>query len=130
MTLKENGFLRHCPKLTPMRLEPEGSLVQPLPGGRARRVAARTDWSRVDATTEDEIATHAAQDDRAAMIDAANWARGVRLRLGLSRTEFSRHIAVPVATVRDWENGRQVPAGMARVLSRIIDRVPAAALTG
>ena len=127
MTLKENGFLRHCPKLTPMRLESDGSVVQPLPGGR---VAARTDWSRVDATTEDEIATHAAQDDRAAMIDAANRARGVRLRLGLSRTEFSRHIAVPAATVRDWENGRQVPAGMARVLSRIIDRVPAAALTG
>jgi DNA-binding transcriptional regulator YiaG len=35
---------------------------------------------------------------------------------------------MPVATVRDWERGKLFPEGAARVLLRLIDQVPEAAL--
>ena len=35
---------------------------------------------------------------------------------------------MPVSTVRDWERGKLFPEGPARVLLRVIDEVPEAAL--
>jgi len=99
-----------------------------LPSGALRAATPRTDWSRVDATTEAEIARHEATDEAEARGDAAAWARGVRRRLGLSQEEFARRIAVPVATVRNWEQGKRAPRGPARALLRLIDRSPATAL--
>ena len=60
------------------------------------------------------------------MDDAAAWARRVRRRLGLSQTDFARRVHVPVATVRDWEQGKRAPRGPARALLRLIDRAPGA----
>jgi len=114
--------------MTRVRLDPDGSVVELLPDGTTRRVAPRADWSLVDATTEADIARHAAEDDAEAIRDAAVWARRVRRRLGLSQAEFAQRIAVPVATVRNWEQGKRVPRGPARALLRLIDRAPAAAL--
>ncbi len=116
--------------MTRVRLDPDGSVVELLPDGTTRRVAPRVDWSLVDATTEADIARHAAEDDAEAMRDAAAWARRVRRRLGLSQAEFAQRIAVPVATVRNWEQGKRVPRGPARALRRLIDRAPAAARAG
>ncbi len=89
----------------------------------------RIDTARVDATTEAEIQTHIAEDDKEAMLDAAKFARRVRKRLGLSQTEFSERIEVSVETIRNWEQGRRYPTGAAKTLLKILDRVPEASLS-
>lgn len=48
----------------------------------------------------------------------------IRKRTGLSQAAFSLRIGVPVATLRNWEQGRRVPEGPARVLLAMLDRNP------
>jgi putative transcriptional regulator len=109
------------------RLEPDGTVLVKQ-NGQWQRVEPRVDWSRVDATTEEEIAAQIAEDEAEAARDAAAWARRVRRRLGLSQTEFARRIDVPLVVVRRWERGDAFPEGAARTLLRLIDRAPEAAL--
>jgi len=52
-------------------------------------------------------------------------ARAIRKRTGLSQTAFARQIGVPVATLRNWEQGRRRPDGPARVLLALLDKDPA-----
>jgi putative transcriptional regulator len=110
------------------RLEATGAVSRRRSAGRWEPVEPRTDWARVDATTEAEIERQAASDDGEAAKDAAAWVRRVRRRAGLSQAEFARRIGVSVATVRDWERGKLLPQGAARALLRVIDRVPEAVL--
>lgn len=109
-------------------MEADGSIVEVLQDGSTKPILPRIDWSDVDATSESDIACHEREDLAEAMRDAADWAREVRRRMGLSQAEFSRRIGVPVAKVRDWESGRQVPAGPERTLLRLIAHSPRAAL--
>lgn len=53
-------------------------------------------------------------------IDAA----AIRKKTGLSQAAFARRIGVPVATIRNWEQGRRSPQGPARVLLALLDRNP------
>lgn len=53
-------------------------------------------------------------------IDAA----AIRAKAGLSQAAFAREIGVSVATLRNWEQGRRVPDGPARVLLAILDKDP------
>jgi putative transcriptional regulator len=115
--------------MTKARLKADRTVVEILPDGSERVITPRTDWSRVDATTEEEIAAQIAQDEAEAMRDAAAYARRVRRRIGLSQVAFARRIGVPVDTVRNWEQGKRAPQGPARALLRIIDRAPEAALS-
>ena len=115
------------------RLDATGAVTRRRSAGAPRNkgwepVEPRTDWARVDATTEAEIECQAADDDAEAAMDAAAWARRVRRRAGLSQAEFARRIGISVATVRGWEQGKLVPQGTARALLRVIDRVPEAVL--
>jgi putative transcriptional regulator len=87
----------------------------------------RTDWARIDATTEAEIAQQLAEDDVEARRDAAAHSRRVRARVGLSQAAFARQIGVSVETVRSWEQGRRSPRGPARALLRLIEQAPDAA---
>src|SRR5436190_13899292 len=96
--------------------------------GPCERAEPRTDWARVDATTEAEIERQAAFDDAEAAKDAAPWVRRIRKRAGLSQAEFARRIGISGETVRGWEQGKLVPQGAARALLRVIDRVPEAVL--
>jgi len=48
--------------------------------------------------------------------------------LKLSQPEFARLFAVPLPTVRNWEQGRRRPEGPARVLLQVIQAEPAAVL--
>ena len=93
-----------------------------------RTLAPRVDRARIDATTEAEIAAQIAEDEAEAMRDAAVYARRVRRKVGLSQAAFAKRIGVPVDTVRNWEQGKRAPRGLARALLRIIDRAPEAAL--
>jgi putative transcriptional regulator len=110
------------------RLKADQTVVEILPDGSEKVTTPRTDWSRVDATTEKEIAAQAAADDVEAIRDAAAYARRVRRKVGLSQVAFAKSIGVPVDTVRNWEQGKRAPQGPARALLRIIDRAPEAAL--
>jgi len=57
-----------------------------------------------------------------AMVDV----RAIRERLGKSQTEFARMIAVSVATLRNWEQGRRRPEGPARALLKVAAANPEA----
>src|SRR5206468_8319822 len=45
------------------------------------------------------------------VFDYAEHVKRLRLRLGKSQGEFAHMIRVPVATVRNWEQGRRRPHG-------------------
>ena len=52
--------------------------------------------------------------------------RRVREQLNLSQSEFSAKFGFSPACVRNWEQGRNRPAGAARILLTVIDRNPQA----
>lgn len=94
-----------------------------------RSLKGRIDPSRVDATTEADIERHAAADDAELAQHAAAYARRVRRRTGLTQAAFAARIGVPVDTVRNWEQGKRLPAGPAKALLKILDHAPEAALS-
>lgn len=98
------------------------------PAVPASLALGRIDPTRVDATTEKDIAMRQADGESEAMQDAAKFARRVRKRLGLSQAEFSRRIDVSLDTIRNWEQGKRSPTGAAKALLKVIDKAPEAAL--
>ena len=48
----------------------------------------------------------------------------IRANTGLSQVEFSGQIGVSVATLRNWEQGRRLPEGPARVLLAMLAKDP------
>jgi putative transcriptional regulator len=95
----------------------------------SKPVAGRIDARRVDATTEADLKRQAAEDDAVGVQDAALYARRVRRRTGLTQADFASRLGVPVDTVRNWEQGKRLPAGPAKALLRILDKAPEAALS-
>ncbi|SJM95447.1 Transcriptional regulator [Crenothrix polyspora] len=98
------------------------------PDNPATLPKGRVDIERLDATTEQDIAGHQQIDDTIALLDAAKFARRVRIRLGLSQAEFSHQIEVSLDTIRNWEQGKRRPTGAAKTLLKILDKAPEAAL--
>lgn len=88
----------------------------------------RIDTARVAATSEEDVAKHALADDRQAALDAAQFARQVRKRLGLSQAAFAHRIDVSLETIRNWEQGKRSPTGPAKALLRMLDKAPELAL--
>ena len=89
----------------------------------------RIDKSRLDATTEQDIARQKMAGDAASMQDVARFVRRVRKRLGLTQSEFSRRIDVSLDTIRNWEQGKRRPTGAAKALLKVLDRAPEVALS-
>ena len=50
--------------------------------------------------------------------------RAIRQNTGLTQVAFARQIGVPVATLRNWEQGRRYPVGPARVLLALLAKDP------
>lgn len=50
----------------------------------------------------------------------------IRQKLGLSQDEFALRFGFDVATIRNWEQGRDHPDDTVRVLLRVIERHPTA----
>ena len=48
----------------------------------------------------------------------------IRRKAGLTQAAFARQIGVPVATLRNWEQGRRRPDGPARVLLAMLAKDP------
>lgn len=53
-----------------------------------------------------------------------NLVRSARAKTGLSQQAFAERIQTPVATLRDWEQGRFVPPGGVLCLLWLISRHP------
>ena len=91
-----------------------------------------TDWAAVDAMSDEEVEARALADPDAAPLTDGQLARmrpipGVkrlRERLGMTQRQFAAAFALPVGTVRDWEQGRKRPDAPAQALLRVIEREP------
>ena len=55
--------------------------------------------------------------------------RAARQAMGLSQSRFAELIGTPVATLRDWEQGRYKPPGSALVLCKIAIKNPGVLLS-
>jgi putative transcriptional regulator len=52
----------------------------------------------------------------------------LRKQLGMTQGEFARALRIPLATLRNWEQGRVLPDPAARSLLAIVAKNPKAAL--
>ncbi|MBA3945034.1 MAG: helix-turn-helix domain-containing protein [Herpetosiphonaceae bacterium] len=52
--------------------------------------------------------------------------KGIRSSYKLSQSEFASLLGISVATLRNWEQGRRVPEGAARVLLQVAEKHPEA----
>ena len=94
-----------------------------------------TDWATVDAMSDGEVERRALADPDAQPLTDEQLAqtrpvpsvKRLRERLGMTQQQFSAAFALPVGTVRDWEQGRKRPDAPARALLRVIEREPEAA---
>ena len=119
------------------RRRDDGVTVQIMDDGSEVPLRDETDWARVDAMTDADIARAVAEDpDAASLLTDEQLAEmrvvwpvdiaATRRRLGLSQTEFAAWFGISPGTLRNWEQGRRVPEGPARVLLRVIERDPEA----
>lgn len=109
------------------------------PYSRSELDLAKVDWTRVDATSDEDIARQAAEDvDTAPLFtpeeilaagrriepDAVDDVRALRTRLGLSQEAFAARFGFSVDAIRQYESHRRTPTGPARALLRVIAREP------
>jgi len=109
------------------------------PRSRNELDLTRVDWHRIDATDEETIARQAAEDPdtapvltpkeilavgRRVTMDEVEDVRALRTRLGLSQEAFADRFGFSVATIRQYESRRRIPAGPVRTLLRVIAREP------
>ena len=84
--------------------------------------------------TDEEILAAALSDpdaqpltpERLARMTPTSRTRLIRRALGLSQEDFAARFAIPLGTLRDWEQGRKEPDAAARAYLRVIARNPAA----
>ncbi len=97
-----------------------------------RRLKPRINRAKIDATTEADIRRHMRADGQDGN-DFADFApvippQALRKQLRMTQTEVARALRIPLATLRNWEQGRVLPDPAARSLLTIVARNPRAAL--
>ena len=103
-----------------------------------RKASRSIDWKRVRAMTDEEIERNALDDpDSIVPLNEATEPQLVppmpdvallRRRLKLSQAEFAARFGFSVATVRNWEQGRVLADGPARILLAVIANEPQAVI--
>jgi putative transcriptional regulator len=91
----------------------------------AVRALAETDWARVDAMNDADIARQIganpdAAPDMAPEIDV----RAIRRAAGMTQAAFAAAYDFSIRTVQEWERGAKRPSGPARTLLRAIKADP------
>jgi putative transcriptional regulator len=91
----------------------------------ARDALATTDWGKIDAMTDGDIARQIASNpdaapDMAPEIDT----RAIRRATGMTQAEFAAAYEFSVRTVQEWERGAKKPSGPAKTLLRAIKADP------
>ena len=89
----------------------------------------RFDRARLDATTEEDIRRHQIEDgeDPDAPLTSFTWnvpARAARQKLNMTQEQMATLLRIPVATLRNWEQGRVKPDQAAQALLTILYRRP------
>ncbi len=92
------------------------------------------DWEEFDALTNEEVRAAAEQDpdnppmteEELARMRRVPDVRRIRLGTGLSQAKFAAKFGVPLASLKDWEQGRRTPAHGTQTLMRIIQHEPEA----
>jgi putative transcriptional regulator len=88
-----------------VRLKADGRLVEIMPDGSERAIAA----------VVSPVAADGAQ---------AAYVRRVRAATRLTQAGFAARVGVPVETLRNWEQGKRAPRGPARALLKVIEHAP------
>jgi putative transcriptional regulator len=91
----------------------------------ARDALAATDWSKIDAMTDEDLARQIAVNpdaapDMAPEIDV----RAIRRAAGMTQAQFADTYEFSIRTVQEWERGAKKPSGPARTLLRAIKGDP------
>jgi putative transcriptional regulator len=86
--------------------------------------AKKAQTSRYAAALAEVEAMKRGEKTGARVTTPAEMVKALRTRLGLSQAGFAARFAVPVGTIRDWENGRRNPEGSALALLRVIAYAP------
>ncbi len=91
----------------------------------AAKALATTDWSRIDAMSDSDIARQiAANPDAAPDMAPEIDVRAIRRALGMTQADFATAYQFSVRTVQQWERGAKRPSGPARTLLRAIKADP------
>ncbi len=96
------------------------------------RQRGKTDWARIDALTDEQIEAAASSDpDCPPLTDAELTGmqsvadvKSIRGKLDLTQEEFAAAFHLPLAILRDWEQGRARPGQAAKTLLRVIAAIP------
>ena len=92
-------------------------------------LVGRVNLEKLARTTDDDIRRHAQEDGDDADEVHQDWyptPAALREKLGRTQVEIAMDIRVPVATWRNWEQGRVQPDPAARSLLVLLWRVPGA----
>jgi putative transcriptional regulator len=91
----------------------------------ARKGLAATDWHKVDAMTDADIARQiAANPDAAPDMAPEIDVRAIRRATGMTQAQFAAAYEFSLRTVQEWERGAKRPSGPARTLLRAIKGDP------
>ena len=91
----------------------------------ARDALAATDWRKIDAMTDEDIARQiAANPDAAPDMAPEIDVRAIRRAAGMTQAEFAAAYEFSIRTVQEWERGAKKPSGPARTLLRAIRADP------
>lgn len=98
-----------------------------------RMRASTVDRAKRDATTEEDIRRHKAEDGYANMVIPTTARvvlppKALRIKLALTQQEIADALRIPVGTWRNWEQGRVALDPAARSLLTIVQAEPAMAL--
>ena len=99
-----------------------------------RRVKPAINRGKLDSTTESDIRRHMVEDGQDPRRDPSGFApvippQMLRKHLQMTQAEFASALRIPLATLRNWEQGRVLPDPAARALLTIVAKNPKAALT-
>ncbi len=106
------------------------------PDGEQCPARGETDWARVDAMSDEDIAQAATDDPDARLRTARELAeahkcgdvdvRSIRRKQKLSQVAFATHYGFPPQALREWEEGLRPPSRLARLLLKVIEYEPEA----
>ena len=82
------------------------------------------DFDRLMGVLSDTLAEKTEKQEYGLQLPSVIDVVAIRKRTGLSQPAFAARIGVPVATLRNWEQGHRKPQGPARVLLALLDRNP------
>jgi putative transcriptional regulator len=98
-----------------------------------RRVKPKTDRTKIKRTTDADLRRHMMEDGQGREGDLTSFVPVIppqilRRHLGMTQSEFAKALRIPLATLRNWEQGRVLPDPAARSLLTIVAKNPKVAL--